>query len=354
MTLPSNGGGTEFSPTNDNTRYMVRLPNRLVLKEQDWEVALVSLSFPIRDRHKHHILSNFPRGTVVTKVYGKVTYVKTTNELDNRPVSANVRIEDITDPDTRTDETPVMNGMTFMRHWVFACKKAIQKAVLKTIQDDSTLNGARWGNERNTQKGFQSFIFTPHDSLIIDGTDTVPDSPYIHIDILGRLGQYLGIIDWSLNEGKNIRHYERGRDVNTNTSPAGFRRIEYINNTPYIEHYGSVNWEIIGLDNGWFQQAFSSKYRVVQILTNICDSSVVGDDRTNVLGEANVDAVMAEGQQYYEPTHLRYVPLRERELDVIEIILDDLNGSIVDLGIGITSVVLHFKRRGDVKSGHNC
>ena len=57
MTLPSNGGGTEFNPTNNNTRYKVRLPNRLVLKEQDWEVALVSLSFPIRDHHKHHMLS---------------------------------------------------------------------------------------------------------------------------------------------------------------------------------------------------------------------------------------------------------------------------------------------------------
>ena len=159
-------------------------------------------------------------------------------------------------------------------------------------------------------------------------------------------------------EGKNIRHYERGRDVSTNTGPAGFRQSETYSNPQgyedYVELYSEVNWDIIGLDNGWFEQAFSSKYRVVRILTNICDSSVVGDDRTNVLGEAKVNAVMAEGQQYYEPTHLRYVPLRERELDVIEIILDDLNGSIVDLGIGITSVVLHFKRRGDIKSGHNC
>ena len=154
----------------------------------------------------------------------------------------------------------------------------------------------------------------------------------------------------SLNEGKNIRHYERGRNVNTNTGPAGFRQIEYINNTPYLELYSSVNWEIIGFDSGWFEQAFSSKYRVVRILSNICDSSVVGDDRTNVLGEAKVDAVMAEGQQYYEPTHLRNVRLRERELDVIEIIFDDLNGSVVDLGIATTSVVLHFKRRGDIKS----
>ena len=107
----------------------------------------------------------------------------------------------------------------------------------------------------------------------------------------------------------------------TSTQTPG-RQIEYVNGIPYIELYGSVNWEIIGLDSGWFEQAFSSKYRVVRILTNICDSSVVGDDRTNVLGEAKVDAVMAEGQQYYEPTHLRYVPLRERELDVIEITLE--------------------------------
>ena len=353
MTLQSNGGDTEFNPTNDNTRYKVRLPNRLVLKEQDWEEALVSLSFTIRNHHEHHILSNFPRGTIVTTVYGRATFVTNGNELDNRPIHADVKIEDITEPDINTDVTPVKNGMMFMRRWVFACKKAIQKAVLKTIQDDSTLKGARWGNERNTLKGFQSFIFTPHDSLIIDGTDTTPNSAYIHILILALLGQYLGIIDRLLNEGKNIRHYDRERDVNTNTGPAGFRQIEYINNTPNLNLYGSVNWEIIGLDGGWFEQAFSSKYRVVRILSNICDSLVVGGDRTNVLGEATVDAVMAEGQQYYEPTHLRYVPLRDRELDVIEMILDDLNGNIVDLGIGITSVVLHSKRRGDIKSGHN-
>ena len=68
MSLLSNGGGTEFNPMNDNTRYKVCLPNRLVLKEQDWEVDLVSLSFPIRDHRKHYMLSSFPRGTVVTKV----------------------------------------------------------------------------------------------------------------------------------------------------------------------------------------------------------------------------------------------------------------------------------------------
>ena len=260
MTLPSNGGGTEFNRTNKNTRYKVRLPNRLVLKEQDWEVTLVSLSFPIRDHHKHHILSNFPRGTIVTRVIAKVTYVKTSRKLDHRTLHANVRIEDITDPNTNTDVTPMKSGMTFMRHWVFACKKAVQKVVLKTIQDDSTYKGARWGNTSNTQKGFQSFVFTSQDSVIIAETDTSTDDG-IHIGIMARLGEIMGIIaprtaNRTNEEGKNIRHYDRGRDVSTNTGPAGSRQIgTYYNHRgyeDYVELCSEVNWEIIGLESGWF------------------------------------------------------------------------------------------------------
>ena len=66
-----------------------------------------------------------------------------------------------------------------------------------------------------------------------------------------------------------------------NTGPAGFRQIETYYDPrgyeDYVELYSEVNWEIIGLDSRWFEQAFSSKYRVVRILSNICDSSVVGE-----------------------------------------------------------------------------
>ena len=126
-TLPSNGGGTEFGGENNNTKYKVRLPNRLVLKENDWEVALVSLSFPIRDHHKHHILSNFPRGKVVTKVSGRVTYVTTRNTLDYLPLEVDVRNEDITETDTNTDVTPVKSGMTLMKNWVLPARKPYRK-----------------------------------------------------------------------------------------------------------------------------------------------------------------------------------------------------------------------------------
>ena len=74
LTLPSNGGGLEFNPTNSNTRYKIRLPHRILSKDDDWEVAMVSISFPVRDHHKHYMLSSFPRGTIVAKIAAQPTF----------------------------------------------------------------------------------------------------------------------------------------------------------------------------------------------------------------------------------------------------------------------------------------
>ena len=60
-----------------------------------------------------------------------------------------------------------------------------------------------------------------------DGIDTTNDSPYTHINILARLGQYMGIIapgtaNRTNEEGKNIRLYDRwGKDIDTNTEVPG-------------------------------------------------------------------------------------------------------------------------------------
>ena len=275
-------------------------------------------------------------------------------------MEAQVKIENVMDPDTQTDVSPVKSGMVFVQHFIFALEKAMQTATLQQIKDDSDLTAGWWGNVSRTQKGQQTLRFTDHGSVIIDGTDTMVTLD-IYVSLHAKMAEYMGIVASGTvgrtnAEGKNIRHYDRGPDVQT----GNFRAVETIYNTQtrrftyYIELHNHVNWEIIGLNNGWFEQVFMANYRVVRIFSNICDSLVVGATRTNVLAEAKVDALMAEGQQYYEPVHLRYVPVRQRELDVIEITLDDLNGHIVDLGIGVTSAMLHFKRGGAIKSGHNC
>ena len=52
VTLPSNGGGKEFGPSNHNSEYKIRLPERLKLLDEEWEVALASISLPTFDAVK--------------------------------------------------------------------------------------------------------------------------------------------------------------------------------------------------------------------------------------------------------------------------------------------------------------
>lgn len=51
-----------------------------------------------------------------------------------------------------------------------------------------------------------------------------------------------------------------------------------------------------------------------------------------------------EGQQYYEPRHLEYIPVRRQAFEVMEIHIDDFDGGTIKFGTGVTSVTLHFRR----------
>ena len=101
----------------------------------------------------------------------------------------------------------------------------------------------------------------------------------------------------------------------------------------------SVNWEIRGLNGGWFEKEFVNPTRTLRVY-----STMVGNQVSDVLREVNFDSTK-EGQQYFEPKHRQYLQVRQQEYEVMEIALDDLNGVPVKLGPGVTSVVLHFRHR---------
>lgn len=92
-----------------------------------------------------------------------------------------------------------------------------------------------WGNDSNSQKGKQIFLITDHNwwsSTIIDGTDAMK-SLCICVDILARLGEYMGIIvpgraDRTNQEGKNICHYDHGVNVDTDIGLSLFRQEDII------------------------------------------------------------------------------------------------------------------------------
>ena len=108
----------------------------------------------------------------------------------------------------------------------------------------------------------------------------------------------------------------------------------------FLEMRASVNWEIRGLNGGWFEKEFVNLTRTLHVYSNANTSTMVGNQVIDVLREVNFDSTK-EGQQYFEPKHRQYLQVRQQEYEVMEIALDDLNGVPFKLGPGVTSVVLH-------------
>ena len=71
--------------------------------------------------------------------------------------------------------------------------------------------------------------------------------------------------------------------------------------------------------------------------------SVVGNQVTDLLREVNYKRE-GKGSQYFEPTHIQYIPVRKDVIDIIETQVAETTGELVEFGKGNTIVTLHFKK----------
>ena len=130
LTLPSDEGGSEFGGTNTNASYRIRLPHPIHLdQEQEWEVAMVSVSFPLRN-HQEYMFSRFWLGTSVARWGARAWFRDSSNYLSGGGIEGTVTISDIVDP-----YLPPKGGRQFMEHLVFALEKSIQAAAVRGIND---------------------------------------------------------------------------------------------------------------------------------------------------------------------------------------------------------------------------
>lgn len=81
----------------------------------------------------------------------------------------------------------------------------------------------------------------------------------------------------------------------------------------------------------------------VQIRSNLIQSSIFNDTLLNVLAEV-IYKRENKGMLHIEPITVRYVPVRQSLVDIIEIDLYNLLGERLQLQGGRSSITLHFKR----------
>ena len=355
LTLPSDEGGSEFGRTNTNASYQIRLPHPIHLDEkQEWDVGMVSVAFPLRN-HQEYMFSHFWLGTAVAKIGAVAWYLErpTFTRWTRGGIEASVTMADIIDP-----YLPPKSGKQFMERLVFALRKSLRKTALEGRNDWlPPAVKVRWTelDVKDHPHGRQQFKWSDRGTLIIDGSNTI-NSGDLFMSFDPRLAEFIGLVETGsvtnsgARPGRRLNYYYRDNDRDIPLGPAW--SVELLNGRPrWIRLETSMNWEIFGLEDGWYETHMTPRNQVMHVLSNICDRSVEGGRHNSLLGTAKINN-LRDGQSYHEPLHIRYLPVRQKVLDVVEIQLIE-GRRLMALGTGTTTAVLHVRPAIKVSSTEN-
>ena len=84
--------------------------------------------------------------------------------------------------------------------------------------------------------------------------------------------------------------------------------------------------------------------QILQVRSNLIQSSHFNDSTMDLLTQVSYKR-SNKGILHIEPTTIRYVPLRQPRVDIIEITLEDTSGKKIPLNGGPTNITLHFLRQ---------
>ncbi|KAJ7360123.1 hypothetical protein OS493_018108 [Desmophyllum pertusum] len=353
VTLPSDASSDTF-PDSKASNYKVRLPNQLFLREDDWEVALSSISFPDSQAYiEPGAFGNFPMSMSVEL---KPREPPERNELENRDtfwVKAS-KIEEA--------HVPVKTGISFM-------KKMIQ--YLLSDFYNSLDEGQTWGDV-DEHEGIPTFKWIKRGEdidLEIDNSRTHTFSQhkltYLPLDLVrwiqpkdGGGGEDEGY--WVQGDSLQIRHVHLPtlptptahphRVYNRNRDGAGWWQVvkdvklvrSRLKNT-VLRLHSFCDWVISDINDN-FAKMFGSPTRTLFVYTDVAQGQIVGSGMTDFIREVEYASKFG-GRVQFEPLHLQFIPLRRNVIDVIEVEISETSGKIANFAGGTVILTLKFERR---------
>ena len=109
----------------------------------------------------------------------------------------------------------------------------------------------------------------------------------------------------------------------------------------YIRLSMGVSWRFINLDYA-LNNVFGHTKRSLYVYSDVSSSSVLGDQVTNLVREITYERA-GRGSYYFEPTHLHYILVRKKTLDILQLEVAESTGDLVQFGNGVTTATFHFK-----------
>ena len=337
-------------PNNTTSHFQKRIGNSIELKGCTWMVGMTSLFLPDAS-YLSQSLNGFASNTPLMHFQW--------NEVNFKPGQA------VGDDFTRTFDftkslTKTVKNTTELLHTIVTAYEHSR------IQQKKDINSKfHWSNSQypSLTRLALTFKWLKNGNLLMDNTYTNlgTNSPHVYIDksFAIKMGWLI-----ELNHGSSGRWHlgpnlQLTKLKNAENPPDDSDRYAWDLHSEWIDKgWGSrdrdsywgiahnnkmylsiaANWTfIIHTDPSLHNSQF------VQIRSNLIQSSIFNDTLLNILAEVIYKRENA-GMRHIEPTNIRYIPIRQPLVDIIEIDLYNLLGERLQLRGERSSIILHFKR----------
>ena len=320
VTLPSYTR-PEF-PDNKPNKYKVRLPHRLPLEGDDWKVTLTSISLPSNPL----IVSLFQLGNTEKLVeYWYRPQVRDLSTVSSTFYKDNVNISELK---TAYQAGVIYDSLTFLDWLLDALQIKITNSVgLHHEVKSSDKIDFTW--EKNAHTPYM--MLAQHERL------TGNAKVYFHKDLallLKWIVQHPTTKVYSLGPNMSIQPYPipSGRPMRLHSLST---RTHFKVEGNYLELSNMYSWK--------FNPLVDDVPRPIHVYSNVGKSTIVGDQVTDLLRDIHY-VPKRTANVHFEPLHLRYHEVRNKDIEIIEIQLAEINGTLLSIPKGDTSVTLHFKK----------
>ena len=340
VTLPSHSSQKEF-PDNHPSSFKVRLPEPLRLMGDNWEVGLSSISLPDTQLNVS-VLANPEE-----EIFGETCYIMLGSQRIQKTFNMMLK--------TAQDSQLIQDGVSFM------------KVILK------------WVNKRFNEENWRSYGFYYLDNnkntclqwewqgedLYLDNSNVArwryiqtgvqQYSPFVAFNqkVCLKMGWFEKNGNSGFKLGPNLlMSFPDGKvpakneaDFVSGVDPLYFTSATDDNNVTWIFLSMRVNWTFINLNQA-FRSVVQDPTRTLHIYSDVGSSTMMGDKVVDLLREVKYQRT-SQGQVYFEPRHIQYIPVRREVMDIIEVQVAETTGTgdaLAKFGSGHTLVTLHFKQ----------
>lgn len=312
MVLPSDSS-LEYFPNNTSSRFTVRLPKYIHLQENDWDAALVHISYP--------------RGW----------FNWTTQQSLEYPLFADFTMK--SGKETFPIHLPPFNYKTLREVWEAIAMSIFKKRselLLEPQNVETVYNKNHFVHiktlDKNKEYDFDTLeLWTPADH-------------YLYLPV--HLSNLLGLTKPKAADANDFETLGRNMILLQATEQSEVYepvKIQYSRDMIYLG-IGSPQECKMWVGFNLSKQLFPRQLNRVMVYSNIVESQLVGNKTIDLLREVVVDHGQGDPVRY-EPTHPQFIPVRKRNFDSITIEMYSTSGKLIEFDHGNTLVTMLFSRR---------